>query len=120
MIFVEKPGIKTIIKVMAVVGDFVGKVGDLGFEGGGFGVEIGTFARMIVGRVMLHQTFANFPGKVQPWKMGIFLFEIFNDAETLFVVLKAAIFLHQSVKHSLSAVSERRMTEVVRERDCLR
>ena len=68
---------------------------------------------------MLDDALAHLPGEVQAGKVGVALLEHVDDAQALRVVLEAAVRLHQAVQHALAGVAERRVAEVVRERDRL-
>ena len=104
---------------MAVIGDLVGEVRDLRFERGILRVEAGAFARVIVGGVVLHQALAHFPREVQAGEAGILLLQFLDDAQAVAVVLEATVTAHQLVERHLALVPERRMAEVVGERDGL-
>ena len=104
---------------MAVVGDFIGKIRDLGLERGGFRIEPRAPARTIVAGLVFGQTLTDLPSEVQTWKAGIFLLEFLDHAEALAIVLKPAVVLHQLVQNHLPFVSERGMAQVVRQRDGL-
>jgi hypothetical protein len=74
---------------------------------------------MIPGGVMLGQTFADFPGQIQAGKIRIFLFQFLDNAKAVPVVLETTMPFHQAREHRFARVPERRMTEVVRERNSL-
>ena len=61
---------------------------------------------------VLRDPVADFPAEIQP---AAVVFEQIDDAEALFVVIEAAG--HERVDHALAGVAERRMPEVVTERD---
>ena len=108
------------LEIVAVIGDFVGEVGDLRFERGIFCVETFSLAGMIVCGVMLGQTFADFPLQIQDGEIRIFLLKLLDDAEAVLIVFEAAVTFHQSRKNGFAFVAERRVAEVVRERDGFR
>ena len=116
----EQAGVESVVKVVAVVSDFVGEVRDLRFERGGFGLKPLALSGMIVAGKVLGQTLAHFPGKVQSGEAGIFLLQLLDHAQALAVVLKPAVIFHQLVQYHLAFVPERGVTEVVRQRDGLR
>ena len=118
--FGQQSGIQAVVEVVAVISDFVGEVGDLRFERGIFGVETFALAGMVVGGVMLGQAFADFPGQIQAGKIRIFLLELLDDAEAVLVVLETAVAFHQTRQDGFAFVAERRMAEVMRERDGFR
>src|SRR6185437_23397 len=68
----EQTRFDAVIEVMAVVGDFVGEIGDLRFEGGILRGEIGPLGRMIEGSVVLDQSFTDFPAQVEAGETGYF------------------------------------------------
>ena len=72
---------------------------------------------MIIGGVMLGQAFAHFPRQIQAGKIRIFLLQFLDDAQAVAVVLEAAVAFHQARQHRFALVAERRMAEVVRQRD---
>jgi hypothetical protein len=116
--FGEEAGIETVIEVVAVVGDFIGEVGDLSFEGrgeevvGGWGGE-----GMIVACLVFGEAFADFPGEVKAGERGIFLFEVFDDAEALAIVFESAVVEHEAVEDFLPFMAEGGMAEVMGEGD---
>ena len=57
--------------------------------------------------------------RLRPEKLGIALFELIDDAQRLQVVLETAVFAHAFVERILASVSERGVSEVVREADGL-
>ena len=68
---------------------------------------------------MFGQSFAYFPGQIEPGKIGVFLFEFFDDPQAVAIVLEAAMTAHEFVQGTFAAVPERGMTEIVRQRDGL-
>ena len=75
---------------MAVVGYFVGEIGNLRFERGIAGIESRSFAGVIESGVMFDESFTNFPCEIQAGEVGILLFELLDNAETVVVVFEAA------------------------------
>ncbi len=69
---------------------------------------------------MLRESLADFPGQIQTRKAGVFLFELFDNAQALAVVLETAVAFHQPVQRRLTPVAKRRMAEIMGERDGLR
>ena len=55
--------------------------------------------------------------RFRPSKRGVALLEQIDDAQDLQVVLEAAVGLHAGVQRILAGMAERRMAEVVGERD---
>lgn len=115
--FRKQAGVEAVIEIVAVISDFVGEIGDLGFERGVFGVEISALAGVVESSVMLDEAFADFPTEIQAGEIGIFLFEFLNDAKTVAIVLEAAVFSHEFVQNSFALVAEGRMAEVMGEGD---
>ena len=111
--------VEAVVEVVAVVGDLVGEVGDLRFERGAGKLPAISLRgrRRVVEFGVLLQTLAHFPREIQAGKARVFLLDEFDDAEALAVVLEAAVVAHQAVQQLLAAVAERRMPEVVGERD---
>ena len=114
-VLVEEAGVDAVVEVVAVVGDLVGEVGDLGFEGGGRGG--GGACGMIVGGGMLGKAFADLEGEVQAGERGVFLLEALDDAEALAVVLEPAVVAHELVEGVLTLVAVGGVAEVMSEGD---
>ena len=94
--FVEREQMRfvAVVEVGGVVGDLVGQVDELGFERRTlveqiFG-EFRMFLRAVVVRV-LDDAFADFEGQVQAAEGGVALFEIFDDAQGVQVVVEEAV-----------------------------
>ena len=68
---------------------------------------------------MLEDALARLEGEVQAVERGVALLEQVDDAQGLQVVLEAAVGLHAGVQRVLAGVAERRVAEVVGERDGL-
>jgi hypothetical protein len=117
--FIEEPAFQTIVEVVAVVGDLVGQVRDLGFDGRLSMFEVDGFASRRGGEraLVLAQSFTHFPGKIQPEESGVFLFQLLDDAEALPVVIEAPVLAHEAVEGFFAGVAEGRVSEVVREGD---
>ena len=119
MTFRKQTGIKSVVEIVAVVGDFISEIGNLRFERGVFGDETFPLAGMVVSGLMFREAFQNFPRKIQAGKAGILFLQFLDDAETVEIVLKSAVAFHQAGKHHFALVTKRRMPEVVRERNGL-
>lgn len=117
VLFVDQAGAEAVVEIVAVVGDFVGEIGDLGFEGGGFGVEPFPFTGVIVTGEMFDETFAAFPSEIEAGEGGVFLFEFFDDTQALLVVFEAAVIFHEPVENHFAFVTERGVAEVMGESD---
>ena len=59
--FRQQSGIESVIKVVAVISDFVGEIGDLRFERGIFGVKSFPPAGMIISGIMLSPDLRELP-----------------------------------------------------------
>ena len=68
---------------------------------------------------MLDQAFQRLPGEVQPVEGRIAPLERGDDAQRLRVVVEAAAVLEAAVERALAGMAERRMAEIVRERQRL-
>ncbi len=113
----DESGRKAVVHVVGVVGHIVGDIGDLRFQilerPDGMAVEFG----IRIGGFVLEQSGAHFPGEVEAGKAGILVFEHFNRAQALEVVVEPAVFFHQIVEYILAAMAERAVADVVREAD---
>src|SRR5262249_59200366 len=69
--------------------------------------------------VVLHQTLERFPGEIEAVEGGIAALQRRHDAQSLGIVIEAAERTQAIVKRPLASVSERRGTEIVRERERL-
>src|SRR4051794_15105620 len=92
---------------MAVVGNLVGEIGDLRLE---------CWRRRVTLLVFL-QTLPHLESNVYAGERRTRIFEQLDDAQTLPVVLEPAVALHAFRQHLLARMPERRMTEIVRERN---
>jgi hypothetical protein len=63
---------------------------------------------------------ARFEGQVEALELGVFLFQFIHHAQRLQVVLEAAVLLHAGVEHVLADMAERRVAEVVGQRQGFR
>ena len=106
---------------MAVVGDFIGQIGQLRFQGRlravdealGHGPQ---FARMRQ-RAVFQNAFARLEHQVQAVKGAVVLFQRIDHAQALQVVLEAAVRLHALIEHVLAHVAEWRVAQVMRQGD---
>lgn len=115
--FGEEAGLDAVVEVVAVVGDFVGEIGDLGFEAGVGEVELAVWGWGVAGGVMFGEAFADFPSEVESGEVGVFMFEEFDDAEALAVVFEAAGVGHELVEGLLAFVAKGGVAKVVGEGD---
>src|ERR1700722_9669367 len=110
-------GFITVVKVGGAVTDFIGQVDELGFERrpqiekilGKFRISLPV---VIAG--MLNDAFAHFERQVQAAKGGVALFEIFDDAQSVQVMVEEESMLaHDGVERLLTRMTERRMAQIV-------
>jgi hypothetical protein len=81
----DHPGADAVIDIVVVIGDFIGQVGNLGFEAGLLPVEepladIAEFAG-IAHRAMLEDSFAALERQVEAWKFGVAFFELIDHPQ---------------------------------------
>ncbi|MGY2936177.1 hypothetical protein ACVWZ6_005779 [Bradyrhizobium sp. GM6.1] len=138
---VKQAGAQTVVDIVGIIGDVVRDRGDLCLQRGEtpqfeiidldvVGDADGNAALAITpGRrtaaigqraVVLDDALQRFPGQVEPVEFGIALFQGRNDAERLGVVIEAAKILQAGVQRPLAGVPERRMAEIVGERQGFR
>ena len=67
----------------------------------------------------LTRPFQGFPGEIEPVEGGIAALELGDDAQRLRVVIEAAEAAERFVERALAGMPERRMAEVVRQRQRL-
>ena len=108
---------------MIVVGEFIGQIDKLRFQRRPppLNETLGDSAQQqrVFTRAMFEDAFARFKGKIQAVKPAIVLLKLIDHAQTLQVMFKAAVRLHADVKCILPGMAERRVAEIVRERDGL-
>ena len=103
-----------IVDVVIHVGDDVGDARDLPFDRAGAMLGIGADRHAALPLRVPRDAVAHFPRQVQP---GAIVLEHVDDAEALLVVVEAAG--DEIVEDALAGVAERRVPEVVAERDRL-
>lgn len=67
---------------------------------------------------MLQNALAGFEAEVQTIKLRITLLQLVDHPQALQIVFKAAIVSHAGIERILARVAERRMPQVMGERDC--
>jgi len=108
-----------VFEVGAGVGDLIGQVHELALQRGGLArVEL-LADRRVVRRVVLGQALADNAGQVQPAELRVGVLQVVHDAERLAVVLESAVVGHQLVQRRLARVPERRVPQIVRQRNRL-
>ena len=110
--------IDCVIQVVTVISDFIREIGDLRFERRAFVFRLAR-DRRIVELVVLSQSFPHFERQVQSRKRRIRRLEQLDNALALFVVIEPAVIAHAFVEHLFAGMPERRMPEVMRQRDRL-
>ena len=79
---------------------------------------LGRFQPARIGqRAVFEDPFARFKSQVQPVVIWVAVFQLIDHAQALQVVLKAAEIGHAFVQRVLACVAERRVPEVVRQRN---
>ena len=137
----KQAGAQAIVDIVRIIGDVVGDRGDLGLQRGKapqFEVVepdvVGDSDRHAaiaippdrrpapVGQraVVLDDAFQRFPGQVEPVEFGIAMFERGQHAQRLGVVIESAMGLQAGIERAFPGVPERRMTEVMGQRQRLR
>ena len=121
-----------VIDVVIVVGNVVGQGGDLGFRAGELvGLEVGKLVEVAEGggqaadrriwagdgAIVLDEAFQHFPAEVQAVEIGVADFQLGDDAQGLGVVVEAFIVPHALVELVFPGMAERRMAEIMRERE---
>ncbi len=136
----KQVGAQAVVDVMGVVGDVVGERGHLRFRAGkgpqlqildlrvsenrrrhaalGVAADRATCA---VGEraIVLDQALQRLPGQIEPVEGGIAALQFCDDAQALRVVIEAAELAQGFVERALAGMAERRMAEIVRQRQRL-
>ncbi|KAG1247975.1 hypothetical protein G6F65_019876 [Rhizopus arrhizus] len=116
---------QAVVDVVVVVGHLVGQVGQLRFQRRLRAVQeafahVAQLARMR-GRAMLQDAFARFEAQVQAVEVRIAFLQLVDHAQALQIVLKAPglgrQLAHAGVQFVLAGVAERRVAQVMRQRD---
>ena len=76
--------------------------------------------RLLQRAVVLDQPLQRLPGQVQPVEAGVTALQQGDHAQALGVVVEAAERLHRQPQRFFAGMAERRMAEVVRQRQRLR
>ena len=116
----DQAGGPGIVEVGRVVRHLVGRVDQLGFQrraqSGQVGVQLGALAESEIAG-MFDDAFADFEAQIQSGKTGVALFEAFDNSQRVQVVVEAfAEPLHFAVQRLLSGVGERRVPDIVSQR----
>ena len=123
VIEIEEFGFAGVVEVCRVVRDFIDPVDQLAFQrrakiekilGQSGEILSGVLARMF------DNAFADFERKIQAGKIQIGTLELFDDAEGLEIVIEVrAMGAHELVELVFARVTERRMADIVNERESL-
>ena len=103
---IDQAAFEGVFEVMAGVGDLVGQIDDLGFEGR---VEAGAGEGI--------DPEPNFVSEVESVKFGVFDLELFDHAEALATAPEAAGVSHELIEGLFDGVSEGGMSEIAGEGD---
>jgi len=105
---------------MGMIGQVVGNIGDLGFDGleGANGVPIHLRARDT--RLVFAQAGPDFPGQVQAGKLRMPDLQHLDAAQALDVVVEAAFVFHQRIEGLFAEMAKGAVPQVMRQRDGLR
>ena len=127
VIVCEQPGSQPVIQIMRMIRHVVGHRRHLRL-GAGMGMQIefmpviviGDVRRRIAqGAVVFGQPLQRFPGQVQPVPAGVAALQQSHDSQALRVVIEPAERLHDDVQCFLAGVAERRMAEIMGQRQRL-
>ncbi len=119
---VEQSRLEPVVDVVMVVGDLVDEVDHLRFERRlqvrlvvrELGRDLDVDRRRVLGDSLAH-----LPGQVQAGKGRVAILEMLDDAQRLPVVVEAAVVDHQAVEDLFTEVPERRVPQVVGQRQRL-
>ena len=133
-------GAQAVVDVMGVIGDVIRQRGHLRFRArlrpqlqvldfvvgedrrrhAALGIAADRRAGAVGERaVVLDQAFQRFPGEIEPVEGGIAALQLGDDAQRLRVVIEAAEAAERLVERALAGMAERRMAEIVRQRQRL-
>ena len=119
----QQLGLEAIVKVGGVVGNLVGQIDELRLQRRPqieqvFG-QLGMLGGAVIVRV-LDDALADFEGQVQAAKLRVAQLHLLDRAQRLQVVVEElAMLAHQQVERALAGVPERRMPDVVHQRQRL-
>jgi hypothetical protein len=108
-----------IVKIVIVVRDLIGDVGDLRLKRRllAFDETLTEFAELarIVERTMFENAFTGLESQIQARKGGVPLFQYIHHAQRLQVVLESTERPHAIIQRVLARVPKRRVTQIVRQ-----
>ncbi len=128
----EQPGTQAIIKVMGIVGNIVGQSRRLRLGAGkmakikrkkgikfenvsGNGASWRASGRMLAKKraIVFGHALKGFKCQVEPVKAGVAMFQLGDEAQSLGVVIKAALPGHDPMQGILASMTERRMSQIM-------
>src|SRR4051812_46639463 len=68
---------------------------------------------------MFYQAFTSFPREIQPRKTRILLLQLLDGAQAMPIMLESTLPFHQPVEHSFALMPERRVAQVMSQRNRL-
>jgi hypothetical protein len=120
----EQTGLHAVVKVGRQVGNFVGEIDDLGFEGRTLVQEVaGQFgiARRIIVAGVFDDALPHPEGQVESPVRGVALFKMLHDAQSVQIMVEAeAVALKAGMQSALSGMTEGGMADIVDQRQGLR
>src|SRR5258708_18313479 len=118
---IQKLGFEGIVDIGGVVGDYINAIDELGFQRRAQIQKIFGKLRKLRGGIitrMLDDAFAHFKREIQTRIIEIALFELFDDAQRVQIVIeRGAAPTHQFVELAFTGVAEGRMADVVNKRE---
>jgi hypothetical protein len=120
LLLIQQSGIKAVIKVMTVVGNFVGKIGDLGFQRWLMTRESFSARGDPKVGLMFRQSLPHLPGEVQSGKIRILPLQFLHHPQALSIVLESILPLHEAIQRVFPLVSKGRVTQVMGQRNGFR
>ena len=119
----QKLGLKAVVQIGGVVGNFVGQVDELRLQRRPQVQQVLRQLRMLGRAVIvrvLDDAFTHLERQIQSAKLGVAQLHFFHRAQRLQVVIEElALLPHQQVERTLAGMPERRMTDVVHQRQRL-
>ena len=108
---------------MIVISDFIGEIGHLRFQRWLLAVDeaLADLAELacVVERAVLQDSLARFEHQIQSIESAVALLEGVDHAQALQIVLETTMLAHAIVQGILAGMTERRMAEIVRQRNRL-
>ena len=136
----KQAGAQAVVDVMGVIGNVVGDGGNLRLErgkapelqivlsdvvgnaDGNAMLAVSADRRAVAlgqGPVVLDDAFERLPGQVEPVEIGIAVFQRGHDPQRLGIMVEAAMRLQAGIQRPLAGVAERRVAEVMGQRQRL-